>query len=956
MEIAAVFERTLSIDKGVRQAAESQLRSLRIQPQFGIQLLGLVSTAGIPDPVRVAAAVHFKNLVREHWDEREDDHLSDADKAGIKAAVVDVMLNVRIRAVQETLSDAIARICSCDFPAKWPDLVPSLVARLVAQDLQVVHGILFTSHSVFKKYRKLIELTTELKDEILAVIAAIGEPLLQLSKVTHRGIQEQSSKAGLEQLFDVLNLVINIFFDLNCLDIAPFFENSMQQFMGLFLDLLGYNNPLLVDEDEDEEPDKITVNKALVLQCITLYLEKFDEDFQPYVQGFVTAVWELLQTLTKKPKHDQLNIAAMEFMTAITKTIHHAILADPEKQRVICEKIIIPSIELRDSDVEMFHNDPTEYIQRDIEGSDSDTRRKSAVQLIAGLSRNYEATVSSTFQQYIGYLLQESGTASSKWLLKDTAYYLITALAARGGTTQRGATRINELVNVGQFLQEHVLPELTSGSENPGAVPYPILKADAIKFISTFRFQIPKEQYVALLTLLAAWLPHPSEVVHTYAAVAIERILTVRDGSVLRLQKDDWRGVAGPMLQKLFEVLARATRENDHVMKAVMRVVSLGQEHIGGYVSSIIPLLTGILEKIAKNPANPTFNHYVFECISSLVRFNPAQAPAIEQSVLRPFMEILQNTPEFMPYVFQIFAQFLRTCPEVNPAYLPMFPHFINPALYEARGNIPALVMLLRACLHRLAPQIAASGQLQGVLGVFQCLVGSKTFDHEGFNLLNSILEDTPRERLAEYLRTVFYLLFQRLSGPTRTTKFVRCLICFFSLVCVKYGPDALLEAIDQVQPGLWKQVVPNVWLREVQKVTGTLERKMCAVALTKLLCESQVLVATASDVWTQAVVSVVKMFEFGEEPDADSDYYSKRHIISEEQLKDQDDRTNAFCPLASAQRPEDDPCKDVASDRAFFAQSFQRLLQGPCAQQCTAMLQQLPGDVQQRLQGLIRG
>ena len=52
-----------------------------------------------------------------------------------------------------------------------------------------------------------------------------------------------------------------------------------------------------------------------------------------------------------------------------------------------------------------------------------------------------------------------------------------------------GATSTNQLVDVGQFFVQHILPELQS----PNVSERPILKADALKFLTTFRSQIPKE-------------------------------------------------------------------------------------------------------------------------------------------------------------------------------------------------------------------------------------------------------------------------------------------------------------------------------------------------------------------------------------------------------------------------------------------------------------------------------
>jgi exportin-2 (importin alpha re-exporter) len=56
----------------------------------------------------------------------------------------------------------------------------------------------------------------------------------------------------------------------------------------------------------------------------------------------------------------------------------------------VCENVVIPNITLRDSDSELFEDNPQEYITRDIEGSDANTRRRSACELVKGLRKHYE--------------------------------------------------------------------------------------------------------------------------------------------------------------------------------------------------------------------------------------------------------------------------------------------------------------------------------------------------------------------------------------------------------------------------------------------------------------------------------------------------------------------------------------------------------------------------------------
>ena len=58
---------------------------------------------------------------------------------------------------------------------------------------------------------------------------------------------------------------------------------------------------------------------------------------------------------------------------------------------------------------------------------------------------------------------------------------------------------------------------------------FPVLKADAIKFIMTFRSILPREHVIGALPLLIRHLPAASTVVHSYAACAIEKILALKD-------------------------------------------------------------------------------------------------------------------------------------------------------------------------------------------------------------------------------------------------------------------------------------------------------------------------------------------------------------------------------------------------------------------------------------------
>jgi exportin-2 (importin alpha re-exporter) len=67
----------------------------------------------------------------------------------------------------------------------------------------------------------------------------------------------------------------------------------------------------------------------------------------------------------------------------------HTLLKDPSILSQICENIVIPNIKLRESDEELFENDPEEFIRKDIEGSDLETRRRAAHVRNIIISKNF---------------------------------------------------------------------------------------------------------------------------------------------------------------------------------------------------------------------------------------------------------------------------------------------------------------------------------------------------------------------------------------------------------------------------------------------------------------------------------------------------------------------------------------------------------------------------------------
>ena len=101
---------------------------------------------------------------------------------------------------------------------------------------------------------------------------------------------------------------------------------------------------------------------------------------------------------------------------------------------------------------------------------------------------------------------------------------------------------------------------------------------------------------------------------------------------------------------------------------------------------------------------------------------------------------------EFIPYIFQILAQLLElhSPTELPSEYQALLGPLLSAALWEQRGNVPALARIWKALLMRGASIVATNGQVEGLLGIFQRLVSSKINDIYAYELLQALYEFQP--------------------------------------------------------------------------------------------------------------------------------------------------------------------------------------------------------------------
>ena len=586
-------------------------------------------------------------------------------------------------------------------------------------------------------------------------------------------------------------------------------------------------------------------------------------------------------------------------------------------------------------DEERFEDDPQEFILSDMEDSDTESRRKCTQELLRAMCRQFEQQTTAICSQHVNQMLSQFATDKNQWKMKDCSVHLMLGIAIRAESSQFGVSQLNDGVNIMDFFSSHILTEL----QEPNMNVRPMVKATCIKFVSIFRNQFTKEQLGSLMPLLIAHLKSPHVVVHTYAAAAIEKMLTSKiDGpnntKVPKFDGSDLKPFLGNLFTGLFSIVDNAEwNENEYVMKCIMRALNSARDYLLEVVQIVLEKLTAALAVVAKNPKNPQFNHYLFESIAVLIRSvaskDAAHTSAFEQFLFPPFQHILQmEVIEFTPYVFQLLAQILEFRPEgagLGQAYGSLLPPLLTPTLWERKGNIPALSRLIVAYFSKGASEIVQQNLLMGILGVFQKLISSKSSEAYAFDILRAIILFMPQEAFMPHMKNILQILMLRLQQG-KTPKYVSFITHFFALFVGKFGAQVYLDQLDQIQPGLGVMILTQVWIPRLQSSPPTrLEAKTHVIALTELLCKTPILLTDNSKtvIWSQILGCAVKIII-----SPGSHLNSLTSENNDDNIEIGYDAT--FSILHFAFRPSKDPFSETADASTALVQSLSHL----CASQ----------------------
>ena len=265
-------------------------------------------------------------------------------------------------------------------------------------------------------------------------------------------IIENHSNIDMTIISTQLSSITRIFYSLNSQDLVDIFEDNLDSWMQNFLIIMDIDTVMLCDA------------KANILEICGLFVQNYDDEFEPYVNSFVNKAFGFLSSTPKDQDYDHVFYCGINFIAKTVKMPKYSAIFGQEKVlAATCSCIIVPQLFYTvddDNILDYSGNETSEYIKQDLERGHFGSRRRAVVELLDSLASQYEELTVTTVSNFATKLLLTSSQSDINWHHKDVALFLATSMASRYWNSDRGVTRVNRFIDVDIFLNTTIVPEI----------------------------------------------------------------------------------------------------------------------------------------------------------------------------------------------------------------------------------------------------------------------------------------------------------------------------------------------------------------------------------------------------------------------------------------------------------------------------------------------------------------
>ncbi|OQE42104.1 hypothetical protein PENCOP_c004G05474 [Penicillium coprophilum] len=381
MDVTALRDRiqsTLDANADIRRQAELDLKYAETQPGFINGLLDILQGEQ-NNAVQLSAGVYLKNRITRGWAPVEDSPqrtpIPEAEKPSFRERLIPALASTPPN-VRNQLVPLLQKILQNDFPEQWPGFLDLTLQLLGTNDANTVYAGLQCLLAVCRVYRFKAGEKREEFDKI------VEHSFPQLLSIGSKLVDEESLEAA-----EMLRIVVKAFKHAIYFELSPCLQTHQAtvDWCTLFLRIVSKTPPAssMADTKEEREMNHwwkckkwsyANLNRLFIRYGNPTTITKASTpDYTPYAKTFIsTFAPEILKGYLTEidkwvSKTQWLSNSALSYtLVFMEECVKPKAMWDHLKPHMdnLIAHFVFPILCQSDEDIELFEDDPSEYLHR----------------------------------------------------------------------------------------------------------------------------------------------------------------------------------------------------------------------------------------------------------------------------------------------------------------------------------------------------------------------------------------------------------------------------------------------------------------------------------------------------------------------------------------------------------------------------------------------------------------
>lgn len=836
--------------------------------------------------VRQAAAIQLKNICRECWFERTSSLgypipssdeasasaiLGDDDKSTVREKLVEALLAEHEKSIRDLLAETLHNMTVHDFPDKWPSLIPTLL-EMISQSSDPskalgVHNALLALRKVCKRYEYKSKEQRRPLNEIVMTSFPLLLPLAQ--RLVEPTVHSLEAAMMLKQILKIFWSSTQFYLPGgDGTNPSPALSNpqSMQPWFDILCKALSkplpeansglepVGQPTGLEERNAWPWWKVKkwsvqiMSRLFSRYGIPSYAEDECREFSKHFSQQVATQFlqPVCETLNLRPSAqfctDRVVHLCLTYVDLAVELAPTYKMLKPHLDFMLY-KVCFPTMCLTPEDIEVFENDPHEFVHRQNSAlADFYDPRMSAITVITDLVKHRGQDITAPLLGFMTEILHRYSAAddnAKNHIEKDGALLTFGSLANYLLSKKKYASELEGL------LVTSVFPDFNS--------PVGFLRYRACWMVQQFSEVKWNDDGTHLRTLIQLVLQRLSDPV---LPVQIEASKALR----FLIEADGAEDTLLPVLPQLLTEYFRIMNEigNDEVVAALQVIIDQFGDHIEPHAVALVNQLSNAFNQYCAAGDDEDDDDAAMaasqclECIATVLKGiceKPILYKNLEPTLIPLVMKILGNDGDYIEYL---------ECALDILTFLTFFPEEITPELWQALPLIylafdqwaydylNLMVPPLQSFISK-APHVFLQGSAQLPDGpvpyidlVFSMVAKTVTNDRasegesrQALGLFLSILHSCPGA-IDNYIPVINEVVLGKLGQQINEEVAITRIAVYQVLGSALYYNPAL-ELSELEKRGVTQQVFAT-WMKDAESMEKWLPRRLTILGLTSIL------------------------------------------------------------------------------------------------------------------------